>query len=330
MQLINFNEITSSTPQWLWEPYFPLGKITIVQGDPGDGKTTLILQLAAMLSRGQLPHMPDVEYEPFEVIYLNAEDGYGDTIKPRLEAAGADCSHIHTLSEDIHDSPITLDDSRLEGAIRGLNARLLILDPLQAFLGAKVDMHRANEIRPVMRNLAEMADRTNCAVVLIGHMNKAQGLKASYRGLGSIDFTAAARSVLVVARDKNRPNVRVMMQIKNSLAQEGKPIAFELRGSDGVVFLGNYSCNVDDMLLGVGGSYEYNEAINILREELKDGEKPQKELMESLSQLEVSHQKIKDIKKELNIKSIKKSDGWYWKINDKNAQYSTENLCNMQ
>lgn len=313
MQVISFNEIQTTKTQWIWAPYFPLGKITIVQGDPGEGKTTLMLSLAAMLSRGRLPHVDDVEYEPFEVLYVNAEDGYGDTIKPRLECAGADCAHIHTFSEDIYDEPLTLDDHRLEGAIRGLNARLVILDPLQAFLGSKVDMHRANEIRPVMKKLAEIAENNMCAIVLIGHMNKAQGMKAAYRGLGSIDITAAARSVILVAKDNSNPDVRIMAQIKNSLAPIGKTLGFKMV-EGGIVFLGEYNCNVDDLLLGLGNSKEMNEAVAIVKHELAQEMKPTNYIMEKLNHLQLNDRKIRELREMLKIQAVRKDGKWFWKM----------------
>lgn len=130
------------------------------------------------------------------------------------------------IDESEHE--LTLCDKRLEQAINETGARLIILDPLQAYLGGNVDMHRANEVRPVFKRLCLMAEKTGCAVILIGHMNKAQSAKSSYRGLGSIDFRAAARSILLVGRSKETPNLRIVAHDKSSLAPEGKSIAFEL------------------------------------------------------------------------------------------------------
>lgn len=146
--------------------------------------------------------------------------GLADTIKPRLEQSGADCSRVQTIDDS--KSMLTLTDQRLEEAIYSTDAGLLVLDPLQAYLGSGVDMHRANEIRPIMKKLSAVAERTGCAVVLIGHMNKASGMKSGYRGLGSIDFTAAARSILVVGRIQDEPTVRVIAQSKNSPCTGGQ------------------------------------------------------------------------------------------------------------
>ena len=220
------SEINAEEVQWLWYPYIPLGKLTILQGDPGEGKTSFILAVIAALTRGD--PLPECERaaEPMNVIYQTAEDGLADTIKPRLESAGADCTRVLVIDEGKRE--LTLCDARLEEAIRRTGAKLIVLDPLQAYLGSNVDMHRANEVRPVLKRLSLLAERTQCAVILIGHMNKAQGLKSGYRGLGSIDFRASARSVLIVGRLKSGDTLRIVAQDKNSLAPEGSSIAFEL------------------------------------------------------------------------------------------------------
>jgi len=201
LKLISMSEINAEEVQWLWYPYIPLGKLTILQGDHGEGKTSFILAVIAALTRGD--PLPECERaaEPMNVIYQTAEDGLADTIKPRLESAGADCTRVLVIDEGKRE--LTLCDARLEEAIRRTAAKLIVLDPLQAYLGSNVDMHRANEVRPVLKRLSVMAERTQCAVILIGHMNKAQGLKSGYRGLGSIDFRASARSVLIVGRLKS-------------------------------------------------------------------------------------------------------------------------------
>ena len=164
--------------------------------------------------------------EPVNVIYQTAEDGLADTVKPRLEAANADCSRISIIDES--DKSVSMTDDRIEEAIKRENAKLCIFDPIQAYLGGDTDMNRANEAREMTKKLGSIAERTGCAIVLIGHMNKGSGAKAAYRGMGSIDFFAVARSVMLVGRIEGQSNLRAMIQIKNNLAAFGHPKAFEL------------------------------------------------------------------------------------------------------
>ncbi|WP_330602451.1 AAA family ATPase [Anaerocolumna chitinilytica] len=198
-------------------------KSFLIEGDPGEGKTTLALTLAALLSRGQpLPCDEDIPYEPINIIYQIAEDGIDDTIKPRLEKANADCSKIHVIDET--EKELGMTDERLEQAIAETKAKLVILDPIQTYIGSDVDMHRANEIRFVLKRLGIIAEKYGCAIVLIGHMNKASGSKSTYRGLGSIDIQATVRSVLLVAKIPDKPNIRIMAQDKSVLRRQEIPL----------------------------------------------------------------------------------------------------------
>lgn len=252
LKLIHMEDVISKEVEWLWYSYIPYGKITIVEGDPGEGKTTLVLKLAAALSGGlPLPCDDDREREPIHIIYQTAEDGIDDTIKPRLEKAGADCSMIRVIDET--EKELSMTDDRLEQAIVETGARLVILDPIQAYIGAKVDMHRANEIRPVLKHLGMIAEKYNCAIVLIGHMNKAAGGKSTYRGLGSIDIQATARSVLLVARLRDKPNIRIMAHDKSYLAPTGDAIGFEMPEDSGMVCIGPYDITIDELLSGNEG-----------------------------------------------------------------------------
>ena len=145
------------------------------------------MQLAAACTSQKF--LPDMEsFEPFNMIFQTAEDGLGDTVKPRLVSSGADLKRVLVIDDS--ENPLSLADDRIEKAIRENNAKLMVIDPLQAFLGANVDMNRANEVRPIFRKLADIAQSTGCAIVMIGHLNKASGTQSAYRGLGSIDIAA--------------------------------------------------------------------------------------------------------------------------------------------
>lgn len=248
LKMIKMSEVQSQEIEWLWYPFIPYGKLTIVQGDPGDGKTTLILNIAAKLSKGEGMDNDMKLMESMNIIYQTAEDGLADTVKPRLEKAGADCERILIIDES--DKSLSMEDDRLEEAIIQTGARMLILDPIQAYLGGGIDMNRANEARDMTKRLGALAEKYKCAIILIGHMNKASGNKAAYRGMGSIDFFAVARSVLLVSRVEGEPNIRAVVQIKNNLAQFGHPKAFEL-SENGFKWLGDYEITADEVLGGI-------------------------------------------------------------------------------
>ena len=278
LKLINMADVEATEVEWLWYPYIPYGKVTIIQGDPGEGKTTLVLNLAAILSRGDKLPETNKDSDPINIIYQTAEDGLSDTIKPRLMAAKAEHKYFTIIDET--ECRLSLTDHRLEDAIKETKARLVILDPIQAYIGASVDMNRPNEIRDLMTHLKLVAEKCNCAIVLIGHLNKATGMKASYRGLGSVDIQAAARSVLLVGRVKDNPTIRVMAPTKSSLAPEGDPIAFELNKETGFRFIGKYDISVDDLLNGTSSVSKMEKAEKFLTE----------------------------------IKSFKKKNAWFWQL----------------
>lgn len=319
LKLIHMEDVVSKEVEWLWYPYIPYGKITIVEGDPGEGKTTLVLKLAAALSRGlPLPCDDDREREPIHIIYQTAEDGIDDTIKPRLEKAGADCSMIRVIDET--EKELSMTDDRLEQAIVETGARMVILDPIQAYIEAKVDMHRANEIRPVLKHLGMIAEKYNCAIVLIGHMNKTAGSKSIYRGLGSIDIQATARSVLLVARLRDKPNIRIMAHDKSSLAPTGDAIGFEMTEDNGMVCIGPYDITIDELLSGNEGrgKKKLDIAENFIKEYFGSNKViPSNEIMMEAAKRSIKRNTLLSAKKKLGITSDKEKaeDGtiyWTW------------------
>lgn len=311
LKLINMEDIKCENVEWLWYPFVPYGKITIIQGDPGEGKTILVLQMIAKLTKGESIINGETK-EPINVIYQTAEDGLSDTIKPRLVAANADCSKVLVI--DDKETPLTMLDVRLEKAIAETGARLVVLDPIQGFLGADVDMHRANEIRPVMKHIAEIAEKYRCAIILVGHMNKNSNGKSSYRGLGSIDFQAAARSVLIVGRVKGEPEVRVVCHVKSSLAPEGKSIAFRLDKKEGFQWIGEYDVSVDDLLAADNRGQKVREAKEFLKEILKSGSMTQKEISEEAESHGIKNKTLWNAKSDLKVESVKIGNQWFWML----------------
>lgn len=322
LKLINMEQVEIEKIDWLLYPFIPFGKVTIVQGDPGEGKTTMVLQIIAKLTKGEavLPSGSDepalegktMALEPVNVIYQTAEDGLGDTIKPRLLSAGADCSRVMVI--DDNNQALTMMDARLEEAIIQTKARLVVLDPIQGFLGTAVDMHRANEIRPLMKRVAVLAEKYHCAIILIGHMNKNSNGKSSYRGLGSIDFQAAARSVLIVGRIKDEPEIRVVCHVKSSLAPEGKSIAFRLDKDTGFEWIGEYDISADDLLSGDNRGQKIHAAKEFLQEFLASGSVAQTKVAEEAEIREIKKKTLWNAKKELEIDSVKIGNQWFWML----------------
>ncbi len=315
VEIERLSNIQSTEVEWLWYPYIPLGKLTIIQGDPGCGKTMLILYLASLLSTGSpLPSDDEtMKREPTNVIYQTSEDGYDDTIKPRLEKfPNTDFNRIVFIKED--KCTLTMLDERIEQAIIQEKAKLFVLDPIQAYIGHNIDMNKANEMRPLLRNLADIAQRHHVAIVLIGHMNKGKGSKSSYRGLGSIDIPAAARSVLICAELKNEEDVRVVAQDKSSLAKRGKPFAFKIT-DNGLDWLGEYDIDIDDLLEGRKRITDKERAKEWLLETLENESVPASKMYQKGAEQSFSKRTLDQAKAELNIQSFKEGKTWFWKLN---------------
>ena len=313
LKMIRMSEIQSQEIEWLWYPFIPYGKLIIIQGDPGDGKTTMVLNLAAKLSKGEALDENMKVTEPVNVIYQTAEDGLADTVKPRLELAGADCERIIVIDES--DKSLSMVDERLEEAIVRTGARLLILDPIQAYLGGGMDMNRANEARDMTKKLGALAEKTKCAIILIGHMNKASGNKAAYRGMGSIDFFAVARSVLLVGRVEGESNTRAVVQIKNNLAAFGHPKAFAL-SEDGFKWLGDYEITVDEVLGGITPKANKMEQAKQMLRELAETQSAvlSNEIFDRANELGISKRTLENAKKELGVQTRKINNAWYWEL----------------
>ena len=253
VKIIRMSDVELTPVEWLWKPYLPFGKLSVLQGNPGEGKTYFAMHLAAACTNGKL--LPNMErMEPFNVIYQTAEDGLGDTVKPRLIEAGADLDRVLVIDDS--EVQLTLSDERIEKAIIENNARLVIIDPIQAYLGADVDMNRANEVRPIFMRLGQVAQRTGCAILLIGHLNKAAGMQSLQRGLGSIDIAAAVRSVLFIGKLKHDPTMRILTHEKSSLAPPGVSLAFSLGDEGGFRWVSEYDITADEMLSGIEPQHE--------------------------------------------------------------------------
>lgn len=309
--MLCYKDIEQTSVEWLWFPYIPFGKLTIIQGNPGEGKTYFAMMLtAACTNRKLFPNMEDIE--PFNVIYQTAEDGMGDTIKPRLVEAGADLSRVMVIDDS--EEVLTLSDDRIEKAVRQNHVRLVIIDPVQAFIGADVDINRANEVRPVFRKLGMIAEKTSCAIVLIGHLNKSSGTQSTYRGLGSIDIIAAVRSLIFIGKVRKDPTTRVLIHEKSSLAPPGETMAFKLGDEEGFRWVGAYEISADELLDGKEGKAtetKLERGAKLIQELLVDkNEISIRELDDKAKEQGISGRTMRD------VRSRMKNELEYW-INEK-------------
>ena len=222
--------------------------------------------------------------EPFNVIYQSAEDGMGDTIKPRLMDAGADLDRVLSIVED--KKQLSLLDERIEKAIREHNARLMILDPIQGYIGNQVDMNRANEIRTVLKSVSSVAERTGCAIVLIGRL-------------------------------KSNPNVRIIVHDKSSLAPEGKSLAFGLGDAEGFRWLDGYEgITSEELLCGFTAETKTATAEELIRSMLAGGrEIMAEEVFRTADGKGISRRTVNEAKKAIpDIVTRKNGKYWFWSL----------------
>ena len=314
-----YSDVQTKTVSWLWFPYIAYGKLTVLQGDPGDGKSSMMLHLIAEISRGGA--MPDGTAlgRPQRVIYQCSEDGVGDTIKPRLVKIGANCKNVAYINEEAYGG-LTLDDERIRDAIIAFEPRLLVIDPVQAYIASDSDLQIAGRARRLMRRLSMWAEAYDCAIVLIGHMNKRESAKGLYRGLGSIDIVAAARSVLQVERDPMDPDIRIVSHIKNSLEAPGRDIHFEIRPVTGFRWLG---CDEEPELRQTDGSEhtdiggygtKQEEAAHIMTNVLRERDVATTEMLSILAQYEIAEKTVRVVKKQLGIQAYRRDRQWFWTL----------------
>ncbi len=327
--IVKLEDVEPQKVEWLWDNRFPLGKLSMLVGDPGLGKSFLTLYIAAQVTTGRL-WADDPFKQPIlkgSVIILSAEDDIADTIVPRLKDHEADLARIRAIQG------VTCEDSEYEGPchfnvtkhlpalqeaiVEMPETRLVIIDPLTAYLG-NTDSHKNAEVRGALAPLATLAATHRLAVVGVSHLTKNQGTKAIYRTLGSLAFTAAARAVWVVSKDRDNPNRRLLTPAKANLSVDPGGLAFSI--IDGVVAFepDRIEITTDEALCsetsdGVGA---LEEAENFLRECLKDGPTPSAELFKQAKENKISERTLNRAKKTLDVKSFKEKDTWFMKLED--------------
>jgi hypothetical protein len=328
--------------RWLWAGWIPLAKLTVLDGDPGLGKSTLLLDLAARLTRGHL--LPDGSLGlDGAVTLVTAEDGLADTIRPRLEAAKADLERVHVLRAvadrgGSRPPAIPADLDLLHRILDRTGSRLLILDPFLAFLGGGVDSCKDQDVRRCVHRLADLAAQTACAVVLLRHLNKGRSDNALYRGTGSIGIIGAARAGLLVARDPASTNHRILAVTKSNLAAPPMSLRFRLEPATGevcrVVWCGPCQHDADGLIRSAEPSIDracLHEAMLFLQDLLAAGPLPADECLRNARAAGLSEKTLRRAKTYLHIHSLRESQGhtgrWLWALPLPSPLPSGESAC---
>lgn len=319
-ELIKSRSIATVEPEivkYLWYPYIPIGKLTMLEGDPGAGKSWLSLAITAAVTLGH--GLPGSEITaPGPVYIASAEDGIADTIRPRLDAL-----HANTAMVEAADELFTLDETgiaRLENTVREYKPVLLIIDPLVAYIDGSVDIHKANMVRHITAQLARLAETYGIAILVVRHLTKGGSAKPIYRGLGSIDFTAAARSVLLAGIDPDTQE-RGFVHIKCNLAPLGKAVGYQI--TDGEFFWTGESELTAARIFEIDvGDNAIDKAKSFLRVQLADGEELSSDILKAANEQGIKERTLYAAKKELKVVSRRegkkgtKAGRWYWSLGD--------------
>lgn len=269
--LISASEVIYEPPRWTLAPYFQQGKGTLIQGDNGSGKTAFMMAIAAHVSTGT-PLLGLTVADPGAVLILSVEDDL-PILRGRIEVNGGDLTKCYFLTNA---AGLTFNSPEVEQAIKQVNAKMVIFDPFQAFLGANVDMWRGNETRPELAKLFDMCDRNNCSCAIIAHMAKTGGDKSPVnRSLGSVDIPASMRSILQLTNSPDDPDEKVMVHIKCSNAPKGQSIAYTIGERGGVHWTGFSPMTVDDLATiqkrkEKGVSYDHEPLVQVFNQLITD------------------------------------------------------------
>jgi hypothetical protein len=330
------SELTPKQVQWLWKNRIPLGKVTIFDGDPDLGKSLVTLDLTARLTRGRaMPDGSEAGCPPAGAVIVSLEDDAEDTLRPRLEAAGADLAKVRIVgaikgADGIERTPTVPGDlPSIEAAIRDVNAKLIVLDPLVATLGTETNSHTDHDIRRALAPLQALAAKTGFAVIAIRHLNKGSSPNPKYRGGGSIGIIGAARAAFMMAEDPDNPEQFIMAPVKGNLWKPPRPKAlrYALEDSNGipcVSWLGESEHTARSLCAQPEGAEETNAcaaAKGFLAEILREGPQASKEVLSEARKAGVSPKTLYRAKDQMRVKAERNGgigpDGhWEWSLPD--------------
>ena len=330
-RLRRYSSVEASVPDYMWTNNLARGTITIITGLPGTGKSFLTTEVASGVSTGQpFPGSSEVR-QPGVVLFQNGEDSPSYTIRPRLEKAGANLDNVFFVEESFTGREFNLQDTNmLLEIMEEVHPDLIVIDPIQQYLGPKVDINRADKLRPILKKLAQIASTYNCCVVIVMHLNKGSGKMANNRILGSIDFQAAARSILLVGKNPSNPDERVVLQTKNNNGPVGPAYAFRLSSVTGFEWLGESDLTETALMSNPvsTGRSSLEKAEDLIRSMLRGGPVSSTALYTESAAQGISKRTVDRARHLLSAKqhiyTIKLGNAWMIGMNDIAAQISTE------
>ena len=322
--LIRLSDVEARPVRWIWEPYIPARMLSMCSGDPGAGKSYIALSISADLTRGRLRDGRIVE--PANVLYLSVENPIAESIRPRFDLLGGDAARFFVLKgtvaaadgEEMRGSITLSDIPMLEDALVETKAKLIVVDPIQSYLGASIDLHRSNETRPILDGLSKLAEAHGCAVLLLRHLSKQSGGKAIHRGLGSIDLSGAVRSEMLAGSLPDDPESRALVHIKSNVGRMGRTLGYSIDGEGRFSWTGESPITASDLLAAPEGPErsKRERAQEWLSALLKSGSREEQEIRSLAESEGFSRATLRRAKDALRVKSRKGTFGgsWIWSL----------------
>jgi hypothetical protein len=326
--LIQLSRIEAKPVEWLWYPYVPIAMLTMLNGDPGVGKSYVALAMAADISNGRTPYSGE-PCQPLNTLYLTIENSAAEVLRPRFDNLQGNPERFHLLRGSItgpegdrasYGSVSLSDVALLDEALQRTNAGLAVIDPVQSYLGANVDFHRCNETRPILDGLFRLAEKHRCSFLLLRHLSKQQSGRVIHRGIGTIDFTGAVRSELLAGSAPDNPKHHALAHIKTNLGPIGDTVGYEIDAMGRFRWKDPEGLTASAMLAPETNPDEksvLDEAQGFLREALAEGPRPVKELLSASRKNGISEPTLRRAKAKLGVISEKPPERdapWVWQL----------------
>jgi len=337
LSVVSAAEVRPEKVSWLWDGRIPKGKMALIEGDPGLGKSTLCLDLAARVTSGRPMPGSDDRQAPANVVLISSEDGIADTTVPRLEAHDADLGRVTIVRGVPVDEgpdpllrPFTIpgDVEMLRRTVLEVGARLVVIDPLMAHMASGVNTYRDQDVRAALAPFSRLADESGATILFVRHLVKSRAGQAIHQGGGSIGIIASVRSALVVVRDPDDGRGRIVASQKSNLARASRSLRFSLEptgpnGAARIVWGGESDHLAEELLADPERGNDQSaiaEAVEFLRTELAEGPRWSREVQKAHREAGLTDATIRRAKVPAGVVSIRSDGRWMWSLRDQGAQ----------